>query len=82
MAEQGCTVNATSRRLETTEDSKYPVKKRIIDVTSDDEVALTVQSILEEQGKIDVVVNNVGVMPLYRLSHPSLAEPLLDMSSD
>lgn len=59
-AEQGCTVN-------------HPVEKRVLDVTSDDNVKLVVQSILEEQGKIDIVVNNAGV--------PALG-PLLDASLD
>ena len=43
---------------------KHPVEKRVMDVTSDDQVALTVQSILEEQGKIDIVVNNAGAIAI------------------
>ncbi|KAG2359993.1 hypothetical protein BDR07DRAFT_1378279 [Suillus spraguei] len=61
-AEQGCIVYATSRRLETMDDFKHPVEKRAMDVTSDDDVRLVVQSILEEQGKIDIVVNNAGAV--------------------
>lgn len=41
---------------------KHPVEKRAMDVTSDDDVKLVVQSILEEQGKIDIVVNNAGAI--------------------
>ncbi|KAG1848595.1 Alpha/Beta hydrolase protein [Suillus tomentosus] len=67
-SEQGCTVYATSRTLETMDGFKHPVEKRVMDVTSDDDVKLVVQSILEEQGKIDIVVNNAG--------------PLLDVSLD
>lgn len=63
-AEQGCTVYATSRRLETMDDLKHPVEKRAMDVTSDDDVKLVVQSILEEQGKIDIVVNNAGAIAI------------------
>jgi NADP-dependent 3-hydroxy acid dehydrogenase YdfG len=74
-AEQGCTVHATSRRLETMEDFKHPVEKRVMDVTSDDQVALTIQSILEEQGKIDVVVNNAGAITI------GLSDLLRDNSS-
>jgi NADP-dependent 3-hydroxy acid dehydrogenase YdfG len=31
-------------------------------VTSDDDVKLVVRSIVEEQGKIDIVVNNAGAI--------------------
>ncbi|KAG2079307.1 NAD(P)-binding protein [Suillus decipiens] len=72
-AEQGCTVYATSRRLETMDGFKHPVEKRAMDVTSDDDVKLVVQSILEEQGKIDIVVNNAGAIAI---------GPLLDVSLD
>ncbi|KAG2755860.1 NAD(P)-binding protein [Suillus brevipes Sb2] len=72
-AEQGCTVYATSRRLETMDGLKHPIEKRVMDVTSDDDVKLVVQSILEEQGKIDIVVNNAGAISV---------GPLLDVSLD
>ncbi|KAG1877723.1 hypothetical protein DFJ58DRAFT_4280 [Suillus subalutaceus] len=72
-AEQGCTVYATSRRLETMDGFKHPVEKRAMDVTSDVDVKLVVQSILEEQGKIDIVVNNAGAIAI---------GPLLDASLD
>ncbi|KAG2079299.1 NAD(P)-binding protein [Suillus decipiens] len=72
-AEQGCTVYATSRRLETMNGFKHPVEKRVMDVTSDDDVKLVVQSILQEQGKIDIVVNNAGAIAI---------GPLLDVSLD
>ncbi|KAG1812411.1 uncharacterized protein BJ212DRAFT_1578662 [Suillus subaureus] len=72
-AEQGCTVYATSRRLETMDGFKHSVEKRAMDVTSDDDVKLVVQSILEEQGKIDIVVNNAGAIAI---------GPLLDVSLD
>ncbi|KAG2072356.1 NAD(P)-binding protein [Suillus decipiens] len=67
-AEQGCTVYATSRRLETMDGFNHSVEKRVMDVTSDDDVKLVILSILKEQGKIDIVVNNAG--------------PLLDTSLD
>ncbi|KAG2157478.1 hypothetical protein DEU56DRAFT_22233 [Suillus clintonianus] len=72
-AEHLCTVYATSRRLETMDGFKYPVEKRAMDVTSDDDVKLVVQSILKEQGKIDIVVNNAGAIAI---------GPLLDVSLD
>ncbi|KAG2158500.1 uncharacterized protein EDB93DRAFT_674083 [Suillus bovinus] len=71
--EQGCIVYATSRRLETMDGFENPVEKRVMDVTSDDDVKLVVQSILEEQGKIDIVVNNAGAIAI---------GPLLDVSLD
>ncbi|KAG2079297.1 NAD-P-binding protein [Suillus decipiens] len=73
-AEQGCIVYATSRRLETMDGFKHSVEKRAMDVTSDDDVRLVVQSILEEQGKIDIVVNNAGAV--------IAMGPLLDVSLD
>lgn len=57
-------VYATSRRLETIDGFKHPVEKCTMDVTSDDDVMLAVQSILEEQGKIDIVVNNAGALAI------------------
>jgi len=74
-AEQGCTVYATSRRLETMDGFKHPVEKRVMDVTSDDDVKLVVNSILEEQGKIDIVVNNAGAIAI---GLSSLLESLID----
>jgi NAD(P)-dependent dehydrogenase (short-subunit alcohol dehydrogenase family) len=35
-----------------------------LDVTSDDSVASAVGQVIDEQGRVDVVVNNAGVMPL------------------
>ncbi|KAG2072358.1 NAD(P)-binding protein [Suillus decipiens] len=72
-AQQGCTVYATSRRLETMDGLSHSVEKRVMDVTSDDDVRLVVQSILKEQGKIDIVVNNAGILDI---------GPLLDASLD
>jgi NAD(P)-dependent dehydrogenase (short-subunit alcohol dehydrogenase family) len=70
---------------------KHPVEKRVMDVTSDDNVKLVVNSILEEQGKIDIVVNNAGAIAIGLSSlleslidwHVRfLAGPLLDVSLD
>jgi len=43
---------------------KHPVERRVMDVSSDDDVKFTVKSILEEQGKIDIVVNNAGAIAI------------------
>ncbi|KAG2157477.1 hypothetical protein DEU56DRAFT_722600 [Suillus clintonianus] len=75
-AEEGCTVYATSRRLEKMDGFKHPVEKRVMDVTSDDDVKSVVQSILDEQGKIDILVNNAGAISI------GLSRPLLDVSLD
>lgn len=62
-AEQGCVVYATSRRVETIADfSDSNIKKLALDVTSDEEVQNVIQEIIRNEGKIDVVVNNAGVI--------------------
>jgi 1-acylglycerone phosphate reductase len=61
-ARQGCKVYATSRRTETIADfSNESIEKLALDVTSDESVDKALNSILEKEGKIDVVVNNAGV---------------------
>lgn len=55
---------------------KHPVEKRAMDVTSDDDVKLVVQSILEEQGKIDIVVNNAGAISVGSSKKSSYREPI------
>ncbi|KAG1754373.1 hypothetical protein EDB19DRAFT_1902523 [Suillus lakei] len=59
-AEQGCTVYATSRRLETMDGFKHLVEKRAMDVTGDDD------------GKIDILVNNAGAIAIGPLLDVSL----------
>ena len=40
---------------------------RTLDVTNKDDVAAFVDSAVERLGRVDVIVNNAGVMPLSRL---------------
>jgi NADP-dependent 3-hydroxy acid dehydrogenase YdfG len=53
---------------------EHPVERRVMDVTSDEDVTLAVQSILEEQGKIDIVVNNAGAIAIGLSNLLSLAD--------
>jgi len=60
-ASRGCIVYATSRRLESMEGFQSPnVRMRVLDVTNEDDIQRTVKGILEEMGRIDIVVNNAG----------------------
>ncbi|KAF8548695.1 oxidoreductase [Imleria badia] len=60
-AARGCIVYATSRRLESMEGFQNPnIRKLVLDVTNGDDIERTVQTILAETGKIDIVVNNAG----------------------
>jgi NAD(P)-dependent dehydrogenase (short-subunit alcohol dehydrogenase family) len=55
---------------------RHPVEKRAMDVTSDDDVKLVVECILEEQGKINIVVNNAGAIAIGSLEISSYSEPI------
>ncbi|KAF8973621.1 oxidoreductase [Flammula alnicola] len=62
-ARQGCKVYATSRKVETIADFKdETVEKLTLDVNSDESVSKVLEHIVEKEGKIDVVVNNAGVI--------------------
>ncbi|KAI6038278.1 hypothetical protein EDC04DRAFT_2570284 [Pisolithus marmoratus] len=64
-AEKGCIVYATSRRLETMQGFQHDkIRTMALDVTKDQDIAAVVQKILEEQGKIDIVVNNAGALAI------------------
>lgn len=54
---------ASSRRAESIGDFKSPdVEKLALDVNNDENVATALAYIVEREGKIDVVVNNAGVI--------------------
>jgi NAD(P)-dependent dehydrogenase (short-subunit alcohol dehydrogenase family) len=55
---------------------RHPVEKRAMDVTSDDDVKLVVECILEEQGKINIVVNNAGAIAIGSLEISSYSKPI------
>ncbi|KAI0931286.1 hypothetical protein AcW1_001268 [Taiwanofungus camphoratus] len=71
-AAQGCKVYATARRVEAMEGFTHKgIEKLQLDVTNDQNVQEAVKTILEREGKIDVLVNNAGA-PCHG--------PLLDIS--
>ncbi|CCO35500.1 NADPH-dependent 1-acyldihydroxyacetone phosphate reductase OS=Schizosaccharomyces pombe (strain 972 / ATCC 24843) GN=ayr1 PE=3 SV=2 [Rhizoctonia solani AG-1 IB] len=61
-AAKGCTVYASARRLETISSFSHPsIRPLIMDVTSDISVHKAVEQIIEEAGRVDIVVANAGV---------------------
>lgn len=63
-ARQGCKVYATSRRVETIADfaEGSNIEKFQLDVNSDESVSKIIEHIAETDGKLDVLVNNAGVI--------------------
>jgi len=63
-ARQGCKVYATSRRVETIAAfaNGSNIEKFALDVNSDESVAKIIKHIAETDGKLDVLVNNAGVL--------------------
>jgi len=60
-AEAGCRVYASSRKVERMEGFKHPgIRKLTVDVTKEDDVHEAIDFIIEEEGKIDIVVSNAG----------------------
>lgn len=61
LADRGCTVVATARRIETMEGLRDKVASRLrLDVTDQDSIKSAVQHVLKEHGQIDVLINNAG----------------------
>ncbi|KAI0095212.1 oxidoreductase [Irpex rosettiformis] len=61
-ANQGCKVYATARKLESMATFQHPnIEKLTLDVLSDEQVTSVVKTIIENEGQIDVLVNNAGV---------------------
>jgi short-subunit dehydrogenase len=66
-AAKSCKVYATSRNIATIGAFKNPsIEKLAFDVTSDNDVERVIKTILDAEGKIDIVVNNAGVMGISR----------------
>jgi len=62
-AAKGCNVYATARRVEAMEGLKHPnIERLALDVTNDANVNAVVATIVEREGRIDIVVNNAGSM--------------------
>ncbi|KAI1788215.1 NAD-P-binding protein [Ganoderma leucocontextum] len=70
-ASKGCIVYATARRPESLEGfTQDNIHRLTLDVTQDDSVKEVVQTIIKQEGQIDVLVNNAGV---------SNSSPLIDV---
>ncbi|KAI1786090.1 NAD-P-binding protein [Ganoderma leucocontextum] len=73
-ASKGCIVYATARRPESLEGfSQDNIYRLTLDVTEDDSVKEVVQTIIEKEGQIDVLVNNAGM---------SNSSPLIDVEME
>ncbi|EKM61690.1 uncharacterized protein PHACADRAFT_112538 [Phanerochaete carnosa HHB-10118-sp] len=60
-ARRGCKVYATARRPEALEGFSQPgIEKLALDVTSDENVQSVIRTVIEKEGRIDMVVNNAG----------------------
>lgn len=54
---------ATARRLEAMDGLKqHNVEKLVLDVTNEQNIRDVVNTIIEKEGRIDVLVNNAGVL--------------------
>lgn len=61
-ASRGCIVYATARRLEALQDFTHEnIHTLALDVNNDENVQDVVKTVIEREGKIDVLVNNAGV---------------------
>jgi len=61
-AERGCVVYATARRLEAMEGFSHPaIHTLTLDVNNTDGVKKTVGTVIEREGKIDILVSNAAI---------------------
>jgi len=62
-AEAGCRVYASSRKVEKMEGFKHSgIRRLTVDVTNEEDVREAIDFIVEEEGKIDIVVSNAGTL--------------------
>ena len=62
-AAKGCVVYATARKLESMDAfTNTRIRKLTLDVTSDEDVQKVIDGIIAEEGHVDIVVNNAGVI--------------------
>lgn len=61
LAQSGYNVYATARRVEKMEELKnFGIKPLFLDVTKEDSLVASVEQILAEAGRIDILINNAG----------------------
>jgi len=62
-AERGCVVYATARRLEAMEGFSRPtIRTLTLDVNDGEGVKKTVETVIEREGKIDILISNAGAL--------------------
>ena len=60
-ATHGCIVYATARRLESMDGLQHPnIRTLRLDVLEDDQVDEVIKTIIDREGRIDLLVNNAG----------------------
>ncbi len=62
-ASRGCKVYATARRMEAMHGLTHSnVEKLVLDVTDEKNINDVVDTVISKEGRIDVLVNNAGVL--------------------
>ena len=73
-AREGCKVYATARNVDAMKGfSGTNIYRRKVDVTSSEDIDAVVEEIMENEGRIDIVVNNAGVIGI---------SPIVDLDLD
>ncbi|KAF8519345.1 NAD-P-binding protein [Hysterangium stoloniferum] len=73
-------VYATARSLDAMTDLEHPnVKKAILDVTKNEHAEKVIESIMEDEGQIDMLINNAGTLAPGKFL---LLRPLIDWTAD
>ncbi len=66
-ADKGCRVYASARRVESMEGFKHPgIRRLTVDVLKEDDVKDAIESIISQEGKLDIVVSNAGALCIVR----------------